>query len=450
MRLKATFHRAATHTALLTLALTPMWWRHALAPPSFSATYPLGFVIFVPAAATILLWGASGCDGLGQLFRHAWPRRWTVMVCLLAMWVMLSPLWAFMRASRPAVSVGAALQLFTALMFALVITALQPPRRQIMWVLVSIIALHALVGGVQVILQQDIGLGIIGEFNLEPEVGGTSVVQSGETRWLRPYGLLPHPNIYAGFLVVGLSLSAGLLFAENGWRFWLALAIFTLMLWMLFMTFSRAAWLGFIASGVLFSLLTGRYIVAATATRRRIIGLISVAVLLGITFLGLFRPFIFARAGVGTEYTEVRSINDRIVYNEIAIEAIREFPVWGVGAGNFPWYASHYLFYVAHSEYKGDNVHNIYLTVQSELGAIGSLLAIIGVVTLPALTWQPRTTEPQWEHAAFLCSIAALLVIGIFDHYPWTIFHFQLLLWTLAGSTVTRQLPQRVAASSAD
>ncbi len=26
---------------------------------------------------------------------------------------------------------------------------------------------------------------------------------AGDIRWLRPYGLLPHPNVLAGFLVIG-------------------------------------------------------------------------------------------------------------------------------------------------------------------------------------------------------------------------------------------------------
>ncbi|MEM6527870.1 MAG: O-antigen ligase family protein [Chloroflexota bacterium] len=446
MRTRAAFRRGAMYLALLTLALTPMWWRHAFAPPSFSATYPVGFVIFFPAVTTVVLWMVG--DGLRRVVQQVRERRWMVVVLLLAVWVMLSPLWAFMRADRPAVSVGAALQLFTALLFAIAVASVQPPRRHLMWVLVGVITLHALLGGMQVILQRDVGLAAVGEFNLEPQVGGTSVVQAGEIRWLRPYGLLPHPNIYAGFLVVGLCLAAGLIFSEDGWQMRVAITMFAVMLWMLFMTFSRAAWLGFIVAGLLFFVLMAPYLLASSAARRRVIGLVTGCVVLGLVFLGMFRPFIFARAGVGGEYTEVRSINDRIVYNNIAIEAIREFPMTGVGAGNFPWYASHYLFHVARSEYKGDNVHSVYLTVQSELGVVGSVLTVIGMVVIPALAWQPHSAEPQWHQAAVICSVAALLVIGVFDHYPWTIFHFQILLWTLVALAVMTPFSHQSLAKS--
>ncbi len=426
-------HSATAFTALVTLALVPMWWKHPLAPPPFTTAYVTGFVIFIPALLTLALWLRSGFDG----WQHLWadrPRRlWAIVMLAGTAWGLLSSGWAFVSASRPGVTLGAALQFALAITFALAVMAVQIPVRRVLWLLTVVVLVHALVGGAQVIAQRDVGLSALGEFDLNPETRGVSVIQSGEVRWLRPYGLTSHPNIYAGFLLVSAFAAGTLALTASGWRAFCAAAVFALALWLLFMTFSRSAWLGFIAGGLVFVLLNRRALLREVVTRRRVAGLFATAIVLGVVFVVAFRPLLFARVGVGAESTEVRSIADRVVYNNVAVVAIREHPVLGVGAGNFPWYAAHYLFHVAESEYRGDYVHNIYLIVQSEFGIVGSVVFGSAVIGALGVSVRRLHQQPSIERAALLCGVIGLLVVGLFDHYPWTLFPSQILLWTLLG-----------------
>src|SRR5690606_27567732 len=109
----------------------------------------------------------------------------------------------------------------------------------------------------------------------------------------------------------------------------------------LLLTFSRGAWVGF-ATGVLFAL---PFVIHQAGFWKKILPAIVLAVMVGLLFIVMYRPLLLSRAGVGEQGIELRSVSDRIVYNRIAQEAIAAYPFHGVGAGNFPWYASVYIFY---------------------------------------------------------------------------------------------------------
>src|SRR5690606_27181710 len=93
----------------------------------------------------------------------------------------------------------------------------------------------------------------------------------------------------------------------------------------------------------------------------------------------LFSPFLQARAGVSTESIELRSISDRVVFTEFALRAVSEFPIGGVGIGNFPWRASYYLIGTGF-DLRGDNVHNIFLSAWAELGTAGLVILLSALV----------------------------------------------------------------------
>ena len=92
-------------------------------------------------------------------------------------------------------------------------------------------------------------------------------------------------------------------------------------------------------------------------------------------FVILYQPFLAARAGIGDESVELRSVSDRAVYNQIALEVIGKAPIVGIGLGNFPWYAADYL---AKTDFdlRGQPVHNIFLSAWTELGMVGLALTL--------------------------------------------------------------------------
>jgi O-antigen ligase len=413
---------------LLTFALIPVWYRLPEPPPLFPNLYVSRFMILLPMLLAIACWLLLRLPGFADLRRDPPRRVWALALLILALWGFASQTWAFQRDPHPEAAATAALQLGIASLFAIVTACAAPPRRQIITVLVISLAWNSLIGFGQVAVQGSIGLSGLGEFTLGIDQPGVSVVQAGEARWLRPYGLLPHPNMYAGALALGLLGVGAWMLAPRRLLWLLGTSLALVGLWAFGLTFSRAAW-GGLCIGLLATLpflWRGRWL------RRRLI--LSAALLIGAgaLFAALYSPFLLARAGVNNESIEQRSISDRRVFTELALRAIGESPLLGMGIGNFPWKASFYLMYLPY-ELRGDNVHNIYLSVWAELGAAG--LALYSVALLAGLSAAVRRlwAQPDAPGAMLLGVVVTLLALGLLDHYPYTILHFQAALWGLQG-----------------
>lgn len=426
---------------LTSFALTPFWLKWPNAPHPFSAEYVLGFVLIAPLIWTLTWWLAMGLPGLRDLLRQRAHQLWLVLLIGFAIWAALSQDWAFMLEDYPGLAHSRALQLSLTIAFGLVVACVPPPRRLLLAVIVISLGLHAAVGLAQVANQGDIGLRALGEFRLDPAESGVSVVQAEGERWLRPYGLFSHPNIYAGMLVVMvLAASAAYLWARPRHR-WLILLALLPGIWALALTFSRSAWLGLgIGGGLLIALCW-----AALRDRWRPVAALAITgVLMGGLFVALYTPFVLARTGAGQEETEVYSVGERLLFTHVAAEAIRSAPVIGIGAGNFPWFGSIYLFENSDFEIPGRDVHNIFLTVWAELGAIGlGILALSLLLTYGIVLSRPN----RIQRAPWLAGLTALLIIGLFDHYPITLIQGNTLLFGLMGLAIT---PSAVAAAAPD
>src|SRR5690606_22415668 len=127
---------------------------------------------------------------------------------------------------------------------------------------------------------------------------GVSIVQAEGVRRLRPYGLLPHPNMLAGFLTGGLLAAGAWVFSRRLVLWWLGTAVSLFGLWALGLTFSRAAWGGLLAGALVTLPLLWR------ARRRErdawlLAGVtLGLALVIGLVFFFVHRPFLLARAGV--------------------------------------------------------------------------------------------------------------------------------------------------------
>ncbi len=404
---------------LATLALVPVWYRLPGAPAPWTAHYVTGYAIFIPIVWTLSAWLLLGLPGLRDFAHDRLRLTWALSLIMLVIWALLSSQWAFSRAE---VAVGAAVQMALAAAFAICVACAGPSPRTIIMALIGAALVHAAIGGLQVALQGTLGLP--GELPLDPQQSGVSVVQSGDTRWLRPYGLASHPNVFAGFIVAGLLASAAWITAPST-RMRGTLAFFFL-LWILLLTFSRGAWIGFAAGAVALLPLLLRDRLRDTTTRRYVVAVLGGAVAFGLVFFILYRPLLLTRT-TGGELTEVQSVGKRAVLMEVAFTAVDSDPVRGVGAGNFPWYASHYLYYFSDLDLRGDNVHSVLLSAQAELGIVGLLLTVVMVVT----GIESGLRRLDANRAVLISIVVALMVIGLVDHYPWTMVHYQILWWSL-------------------
>ncbi|MDQ7026521.1 MAG: O-antigen ligase family protein [Anaerolineae bacterium] len=416
---------------LITLFLSFAWIRWSHPPAPFTANYVMGFVISRAMLVTIILWMVFGFYGLSDFIKSKWRLLWAASLLVLLGWMTISQTWAFGLEDYSGLAPNAVLQFALVTLFAITVACASPPPRVIVSGLIISLVLHGIIGNLQVMRQSSIGLTAWGEIVLDPNKSGISVIQSGAVRWLRPYGLLPHPNIYAGVITVSLLSSIIWVLSDHKKR-WIGMGVFGFGFWILLLTFSRGAWVGF-AAGALFAL---PFMMRRANFWKRILPIIGLSVLVGIVFIAMFRPLLLSRVGVGEEGIELRSISDRLVYNQIARQAIIEYPFHGIGAGNFPWYASVYIFYNTDYDLRGDNVHNIYLGILSELGVIGFSLFTLTFSSPIIAALKQRDTE----RIALLAGVIAFAVIGLVDHYPMTLIHTQALWFSLLSVAISPQV----------
>ena len=424
--------RLIPYSILATLFFTQAWLKLPDAPKPFTATYVLGFTIIVPLLITLLLWGLSGFRGIQNTVRNKINLLWFITLIGFAGWGVLSQHWDFVSDDRAGVAENAALQILLVLSFAWLVFCHPPKLRWILALGICLLVIQSIIGGLQVANQSSIGLKTFGEFILDPSKSGVGVIQSGDIRWLRPYGLLSHPNIFAGLLVFGLFSCGGFLLGENRRLQILGGVCFLAGLWIFMLTFSRGAW-GSFGVGLLVALF---FILRFYRIKPRFLLVGTIAIIIGATFLLMYRPLIASRVGAGEESIEMRSVADRIVFTEIALDAINTSPYIGIGAGNFPWYASHYLYYKTDYDLRGNNVHHVGLGIWSEYGLVGLILLSINILTAIVGTmrniWENDQQRP--ERIAILGASIALLAVGLFDHYPWTLIHSQILWFTLMAA----------------
>lgn len=428
-----------------TLLLIPFWFRFpnmkALGMGDFTVFYSAGFIVFWPILWTVIWWVLSGFIGFKSAWDNRFQRIWIILLLIFAGWILLSWTWSFKRNSYPSVAIGAAVPFILVILFGICVSCTLISTRIITRTLVFGLVWNSVLAALQVAQQGSIGLQFIGEFPIDPAASGTAIVQADAVRWLRPYGLLPHPNMLGGFLVIGLL--ATLIWIMNtqhkGWI--IGVVVFTFGFWCLLLTFSRSAWLGLAAGMFILGILT---IKIWWGDRQRLLRVLLIA---GIFFIaaGLFyltyQSFLAARTGVTTESIELRSASDRAVYNQIAVDAIKQSPILGTGIGNFPWYASEYLARTTF-DLRGQPVHNIFLSAWSELGIIGLGLFVtilgltLGVSILHIRRAGSDAKTVVFVYGAAIGGIIAFLIVGLFDHYPWTLIQFQALLWMLMAIVI--------------
>jgi hypothetical protein len=60
---------------------------------------------------------------------------------------------------------------------------------------------------------------------------------------------------------------------------------------------------------------------------------------------------------------------------------------------------------------------------------------------------RPLRDESVWR-SALLAGFVALGIVGLFDHYPWTLLQFQVMWWGLLAACIRPADPHREAQSS--
>lgn len=281
------------------------------------------------------------------------------------------------------------------------------------------VLIQSLIGVTQYLSQRSLGLQGLGEWALDPAWSGVSVVWADGVRALRAYGLADHPNILGGSLAFGLLLLAGWAVRSASRRSPLMSGIFALGLVAVFLTFSRAAWLG-LAVGMLI------LVVGLRRTRQNQalfawLGLAGAGLILLLPFVWQNASFLGVRLNVGDSFTQItieqRSISERRELNNAANQIFMDHPLDGVGIGAFP---TALLSAQPDVPYDYQPPHFALLQVAAEVGIFGALFYFLLLAAPWAAVWM---NYPRIDFSpAFLAAcaaLAAITIVGLFDYYPW-------------------------------
>ncbi len=279
-------------------------------------------------------------------------------------------------------------------------------------------------------------------------------------RFMRAHGTFEQPNPYGGYLGLTLPLAYSLLLAsfkmqDTSNARWLPASLVygvacAVMAAALIMTWSRGAWLGFIAAFIVMNVVRSR---RAAALFALVLILLSFAIVMGglqllpepVTqrFLD-FLPFL---EGVDIRRVEVTPANfaviERLAHWQAGWDMFSEHPWLGVGIGNYePVYPAYAL--PRWDEPLG-HAHNYYLNIAAEAGLVGLSAYLILWVAVFWQAWQAvRRTTGYWQGVAvgILGVLTHLAVHNFFDNlYVHGMYvHIAILLGLLFVVAPTSQL----------
>ena len=212
-----------------------------------------------------------------------------------------------------------------------------------------------------------------------------------------PLSTLGRRNFAGEYLVMVIPYVYYLVF--KGKRNWFLYILFLLFISHLILTFTRASYIAFFVSCILFFILAGKRV----SVNRKVVILLFV----------LF----FSRIGFSDISTFERgTIKSRFLIWNVTLKMIKENPFMGVGPGNFiityPYYAKNFpdKMIVAH---RVSSVHNDYLEVCTETGIPGLLLFLYLLFSFFRVSFVLyRGSEDKERHliAGIISSVVAICV----------------------------------------
>lgn len=281
------------------------------------------------------------------------------------------------------------------------------PRREIAtWFVISLLP-HVAFGFWQYAAQGVSAVKWLGIAAQDPRTLGVSVVEAAEFRTLRAYGGFPHPNIFGGWLAIGLVTSLALAKdAANkirviGWTAASSAIAVTLVL-----TFSRGAWI---------AALVGIVVLAIRFRRSQFFRVALVSVIVATSIVGFSQRHLFASRLSSAERLEQKSFEERGQSLRDGLKLFLARPIFGTGPN-----AELVAMNVSASPAPLESPHNAFLLAFVNVGVGGILL----------LGWFFR--KRPLTYAIFL---PPLLILAFFDHYLWSYWSGQALA-TIALLTV--------------
>ncbi len=245
----------------------------------------------------------------------------------------------------------------------------------------------------------------------------------------RAYGSFEQPNPFGGFLGLIWPISAGL--AIEGFRnlgrkkqtgdlplstFYLPLLLISaVILLALYASFSRGAWLGAAAAGLVMAMFFPRRL--SLGLGLGMVGLAGGWVLISAGLLPASIAARFASLAEVANFSDVRGVNtndanfaivERLAHWQAALDMARAHPWLGVGLGNYGAAYSQYALF--NWPLSLGHAHNIYLNALAETGVFGLLAYLFIWVTTIGLTIRTLRRATGWQRGL------ALGLLGVWAH----------------------------------
>ncbi len=314
--------------------------------------------------------------------------------------------------------------------------------RSVVWVLIPVgiqVATQSAVGLAQFIAQRSVNLQMLGEFPLNPSWAGISVVIANSVRLLRAYGLSDHPNILGGCLAFGLILLLAAYLKRPMHP--ALLAGFLPALPALLVTFSRSAWLAFLAGAMV--------LVGAEMFHRRwdsikpLLWLILISMVLLAPIFIAYARFFGVRLNAGNSFNtpsaEQQSIGERALLINYAAPIFKSHLLTGVGLGASPLA---FKAYYPNFPVPYEPPHLTLVDSALETGILGFIfyLALLVFPFIIAIRGYKSLLSNPLTLAA-LTLLLSVTIVGFFDYYTWLLVPgrlWQWLAWGLWAAALTQ------------
>lgn len=222
-------------------------------------------------------------------------------------------------------------------------------------------------------------------------------------RFMRAYGTFDQPNPYAGYLGMLIPLGVGLLLTRPSPRIrYYALVATGFAVAAVGMSLSRGAWLGIglgLFSMMLFWSSRSRLLLAA--------GTLASLPLVALAFLNILPAELSGRLATMLDYfrfvdvtqetvtSQNWAVIERVAHWQAALDMLAAYPVFGVGAGNYP--AVYEWFQVQGWDEPLGHAHNFYLNIAAETGLLGLAVYLCFVLTalISPMVWLVRSGRAQ-------------------------------------------------------
>lgn len=269
----------------------------------------------------------------------------------------------------------------------------------------------------QYLKQGSIGLKIFGESVIGINIPNVAVFTANGHEYLRSYGTFPHSNVLAAWLLLAIFAFYFIYFRNKEKSNYVWFLFYSILLFGFFFSFSRVAIFFWGVSAIPF-LFIGFFV---KKIRLTVYPLLVVTVITCGLFTLLFWPQVQARIHISGDE---EAVTNRIYYNEIAGKIAIHNPL-GIGIGQFVADLLNNLKHYPTNFYQP--VHNIYLIILDEVGFIGLVVFLIFLIS----NFRNNLKNKNPFTFYFLFATFPFLLMGLFDHFLWTLQQGNLIFWAL-------------------